>query len=83
MVAGLTIGRRNAEAPRQFGKHGVVDAGAALRHEGELHENARLFNERMRPGVDLAECAGPTLMRGKTHDAALGAWLELEIGRVV
>ncbi|ESZ67237.1 hypothetical protein X728_00570 [Mesorhizobium sp. L103C120A0] len=83
VVAGMTVGRRDAEAPRQFGEHGHVDAGAALGHEGELHKHARLLDQRMRPGMDLADRAGPSLMRGKAHHAALGARLEFEVGRLV
>jgi hypothetical protein len=33
--------------------------------------------------MHLTQRTGPALMRGKTHDAALGARLEFEIGRVV
>jgi hypothetical protein len=79
----MAVGRGDTEAPRQFGKHGHVDAGAAFGHEGQLHQHARLLDQRMRPGMDLAERAGPSFMRRKTHDAALGARLEFEIGRVV
>ena len=79
----MAVRRGDAEAPRQFGKYSHVDAGAAFGHEGELDKHARLVDQRMRPGMDLAKRAGPALMRGKTHDAALGARLELEIGRVV
>jgi hypothetical protein len=65
MMAGLAVGRGDAEAPRQFGKHRLVDAGAALRHEGKLHQDARLFDQRMRPRMHLAQRTGPALMRGK------------------
>jgi hypothetical protein len=37
----------------------------------------------MRTGMNLAERAGPSLMRRKAHDAAFDAGLEFEIGRVV
>ena len=56
---------------------------AAFGHERKLHQNARLLDQRMRTGVNLAERARPSLMRGKAHDAALDARLEFWIGRVI
>ena len=83
VVAGMRVGRGDAEAPRQFGKHRLVDAGPGFGHERKLHQNARLLDQRMRTGVNLAERARPSLMRGKAHDAALDARLEFRIGRVI
>ena len=51
----------------------MVDAGAALGHEGKLDQHARRLDQRMRPRMHLADGAGPALMGGKAHDRCRSA----------
>ena len=70
VMAGLPVGRGDAEPPRQFRQHRVIDAGAALGHEGDLDEKPGLLHQRMRARMHLADRVGTARMRGKAEHAA-------------
>ena len=70
VVAGLPVGRGRTQSTRQFRQHGAVDGCTALGHEGQLDQRARLFDRRVRAGVDFADRFGATAIGRETHHAA-------------
>ena len=70
VMAGLPVGRGDAEPPRQGRKGSLIDGGAALGHEGELDEGARLLHQRIRARMHLADRVGTARMRRKAEHGA-------------
>ena len=81
-MAGLPVGRGYAEPPRQGRKHSLIDGGAALGHEGELDEGARLLHQRIRTRMHLADRVGTAPMRRKAEHGAGQRGGKFEFGRL-
>ena len=55
VVAGIAIGHGHAAGSRQLGKCTVMHGRSAVHHEGQLHDHALRFHQRIGPRMDLAQ----------------------------